>query len=95
MSSAGTITAEDRRKIQKLIAKHRGHTNDGGGARGRAMTEDECERVRRLVAEGERPADIARRDDVEFARDTLGKHIRGNCAHEVSGDARKERGSDD
>jgi len=94
--SAGKLSKEERRRALEVLQKGKqDYTNNGGGADGKSMTEDECRHIRDLVREGLRPSTIARRDDVRFKRGSLNKHIRGECTHDVDGDASLERDTDE
>jgi hypothetical protein len=93
--SAGKLSKEERRRALEVTRMHReSGANNGGGADGKSMTEDECRHIRGLVRDGLRPSTIARRDDVRFKRGSLNKHIRGECTHDVDGDASLERDTD-
>lgn len=94
--STGKLTKEERRRALEVAQMHRDSgASNGGGADGKSMTEEECRHIRDLVRDGLRPSTIARRDDVRFARGSLNKHIRGECTHDVDGDASLEHDRDE
>jgi hypothetical protein len=83
------LSQKDREKVDEALRKNLSHTNDGLNGLGvDPVDEQTCAKIRRLAADGVRPADIARRDDIDIARESLNFHIRGECGHDVEVDAR-------
>jgi len=84
------MSKSEAERAREILDRHKSYGRDAGSGRSDNVPEEDCRRMRDLAREGLRPSDISARDDVDRSRQTVQRHVVGNCSHDVEGDARRQ-----